>query len=404
MTMRKATRPRLPSRTAQAMIALVVLVAFGTLAVAATASRQAATAGTAQLQAGPVFKQVGSWGKLGSGNGQFLSNAYGLATDRSGNVYVADTDNFRIQVFTAKGGFKAVHAFVKSESVQDVAVDTDGSVWGTALQTGQARNFGGSGATIATPKQALGIAVDANGNVYVATAGDNIQSVIRYEKGASGYTPAKTIGGLADPGDVEVSADGSVYVVDGLTVKRFVGDRPVKTIKGGASKPLGIGVDLDCNLWMTNISQRNLTRVSPSGKVLGTATSSDLIAQDVAVGPKGDLYAYDSGKHSVIHFAEDRSKPGTAAVPRRITVSGGVARIKYALSGIACPAEVAATATLTGAGVSGKAAVKVAAGKATVISIPVKAAKGEKSAVFKIVLKTNGRPTTETKSVKVSVR
>jgi hypothetical protein len=32
------------------------------------------------------------------------------------------------------------------------------------------------------------------------------------------------------------------------------------------------------------------------------------------------------------------------------------------------------------------------------------AAKGSTSATFKIVLKTNGRPTTETRNVKVSVR
>ena len=85
-------------------------------------------------------------------------------------------------------------------------------------------------------------------------------SLIRYEKVRSGYEPAKTIGGLTSPGDVEASPDGSVYVVDGLTVKRLVADRAVKTIKGGSSRPIGIAVDLDCNLWMTNISQRNLTR------------------------------------------------------------------------------------------------------------------------------------------------
>ena len=54
-------------------------------------------------------------------------------------------------------------------------------------------------------------------------------------------------------------------------MKRFVGDRVVKTFKGGASKPIGIAVDLDCNLWMTNIAQRNLTKLPPTGKTLGTA-------------------------------------------------------------------------------------------------------------------------------------
>ena len=50
--------------------------------------------------------------------------------------------------------------------------------------------------------------------------------------------------------------------------------------------------------------------MSPTGKVLGTATSPDLIAQDVAVGPTGDLYAYDGGTHAVVRFAEDRVEAG----------------------------------------------------------------------------------------------
>lgn len=82
----------------------------------------------------------------------------------------------------------------------------------------------------------------------------------------------------------------------------------------------------------------------------------------------------------------------------------GVAKVQYTLSGVACPEQVDATASLAGKGIAGKANVKLAAGKTTVISIPVKAAAGSTSATFKIVLKTNGRPTTETRNVKVSVR
>ena len=38
------------------------------------------------------------WGTQGTGDGQF-NNPAGVAVDASGNVYVADTDNNRIQVF-----------------------------------------------------------------------------------------------------------------------------------------------------------------------------------------------------------------------------------------------------------------------------------------------------------------
>jgi sugar lactone lactonase YvrE len=354
---------------------------------------------TAAGLAGPSFKKAGSWGKSGKANGQFLANAYGVATSKSGDVYVADTDNFRVQVFSASGAFKRSFPFATSESVQDVAVGPDGSAWATALQANQARRLGG-GESITTEKQALGVAVDAEGNVYVATAGDNVRNVSRFDK-ASAYAKGKTLGGFSDPGDVEVSPDGSVYVVDGLNVKRFVDGKHVKTIKGGLSKPIGIAVDLDCNLWMTNISQRNLTQVSPTGKVLGAATDGDLIAQDVAVGPKGDLYAYDGNRRAIVRFTPDRSKPAAAAVGGNVVVAGGKAKVKYTLSGVACPAQVTATASLSGA-VNGKAGVKVAAGKSTVLTIPARGSSGK--AQFKIVLKTNGRPTTQVASVTVSVK
>jgi NHL repeat-containing protein len=368
---------------------LAVLLVAATCAVGATAAGQA----------GPTFKKVGGWGKVGKANGQFGGNAFGLAVARSGDVYVADSDNRRVQIFSAAGAFKRVFAFGADEVAQDVATGPDGTGWVAVLQAGEVRQLGGD-QTISTDKQAIGVAVDADGNVYASTAGDNIQNVSRYDK-ASGYAKGKTLGGVRDPGDVETSPDGSLYVVDGLTVKRFVADKLVKTIRGGVSKPIGIGVDLDCNLWMTNISQRNLTKVSPSGKVLGTAATPDLIAQDVAVGPKGDLYAYDGSSHGIVRLAEDRAKPAAAPVGGSVTVANGVARVKYTLSGVACPAQVAATASLSGA-VNGKAGVRVAAGKSTVLSIPAKGSSGK--AQFKIVLKTNGRPTTQVATVNVTAR
>ena len=155
-----------------------------------------------------------------------------------------------------------------------------------------------------------------------------------------------------------------------------------------------------------------MAKYSPTGKLLGTATSGDLVGTDVAVGPTGDLYVWDVYTQGVIHLVEDRSKPAAAPVAG-IAVqkkgAGYVARVKYTLAGVACPAQVDATASLAGKGIAGKARVKVGAGKATVIEIPL--AKGAlatvagttASATFKIVLKTNGRPTTQKSAVKLSV-
>ena len=181
----------------------------------------------------------------------------------------------------------------------------------------------------------------------------------------------------------------------------------------GAGVTLGIGVDLDCNVWTTNAEQRNVALYSPSGTLLATATSGDMVATDVAVGPTGDLYVFDvNGPYSVVRFTQDRSKPAAAAVSR-ISIAkkgaGYVARAGYTLSNVACPAQMDATASLAGKGVAGSAHVKVGAGKTTLIEIPLakgalaKVAGTTATATFKIVLKTNGRLTTQTRAVSVSV-
>ena len=400
-----STARGLGGRGPRVVIALLV-VAAACAASAMGSQRQLHTAASG-------YKEVGHWGTHGLGNGQFGNNAFGLATDKAGNVYVADSDQHRIQAFTSKGAFKSKFAFDLASEAQDVAIDPDGSVWGTDLTGAQALHFGAGGgslAPIATPKSAVGIAVDAQGNVYVSTQGDNVHEVVRFDKSTS-YAAGKTWGGFQSVADVEVSPDGSVYVGDDVAhvVKRFDSDgKLLKTIKAGPSNPLGIGVDLDCNIWLTGIAQRNIVKYSPTGRQLGTAASADLIGQDIAVGRTGDLYVFDSGKGSVIHFADDRSKPQAATivgVPTAAKAGGGyVVKVKYALTGVACPAQVDATASLVGKGIAGKAKVKVAAGKTTVIAIPVKGTAGAHAGVtFKIVLRTNGRPTTQSRAVNVTL-
>jgi hypothetical protein len=153
-------------------------------------------------------------------------------------------------------------------------------------------------------------------------------------------------------------------------------------------------------VWVGQISARRFAKFTPRGKLLGTVATPDVIPEDMAVGPKGDLYAL--GQTEVLRFVEDKAKPGTANVPGAIKVSKGLAKIAYTLSGVACPAEVAATATVSGPGISGKAAgLKLKAGAKNTIQMRFSKA-GSGKATFKIVLKTNGRPTTETKSVRVS--
>jgi sugar lactone lactonase YvrE len=268
----------------------------------------------------PTYEEVARFGGSGSGSGdgQFLGNAFGLATDKGGRIYVADSDNLRIQIFSPTGAFQAKIVPAARTPVNDVAVDAAGNVWATTDTNAEALQFTPGGAplaTVTTPKGAIGIGADTHGNIYVSTNGDNIQEVVRYDKSGAEYEEELTWGGFQAPSDVEVCADDTVWVADHtrLDVRRFDGSsgRLLKTIKGGLSAPIGIGVDPDCNVWMTNIAQRRIDLYSPEGKLLARAAADDLIAQDVVVAPSGDLYAFDSGSQRIVRLAPASGAAGT---------------------------------------------------------------------------------------------
>jgi sugar lactone lactonase YvrE len=375
------------------------------VAVAAVALVLGAVA-TGAITAGG-YKQAGKWGKSGTANGQFRG-PFGITTDKSGTVFVADTDNDRVQVFSASGGFLRKWGSTGSNdgqflSAQDVAVDAQGGVWVADYRNGRVQKFSSGGAfQMSVPSsQPTGVAVDGEGNLYVL---DLSGKVTKHDK-ASGYAAGKSFKAAGKGGDVEVDSEGNIIAADpgALKVTRYDSDGKAKgTMRGGLSSPIGVGTDLDCNVWVTQIASRRIAKFSASGKLLLAVDSAGAIPEDVAVGRRGDVYML--GQTEVIRFAEDKAKPATANVPGTITVSRGTARIAYTLNGVACPAEVGATATLTGPGISGKAAgLELKAGAKNTIAMKVsKAASGK--ATFKIVLKTNGRPTTETRSVTVVTR
>lgn len=59
----------------------------------------------------PEGKYVFSWGEPGLGPGQFVA-AHNIAVDKEENVYIADRENHRVQVFNSKGELQAIWQYV----------------------------------------------------------------------------------------------------------------------------------------------------------------------------------------------------------------------------------------------------------------------------------------------------
>ena len=71
-----------------------------------------------------------TFGKDGDGKGQFWYPT-GIACDSAGEVYVADTNNHRIQVFTAEGKFVGIFGVCGQElsSPYGIAIDSSNMVY-----------------------------------------------------------------------------------------------------------------------------------------------------------------------------------------------------------------------------------------------------------------------------------
>jgi DNA-binding beta-propeller fold protein YncE len=235
---------------------------------------------------------VRSWGKKGSATGQFM-NPYGVAigTDPFINggspgeaVYVADSNNDRIQEFTPSGTFVA----------------TMGSA-GTDSQPG-------------TFTQLRRVAVDANGNVWGADLWG--YRVEEFTRSSTGYTYSKTIPNpIVPPGDtnrsvfnqvrgISFDSSGDVLAMDSVNQRVDVftstgnlinncGQRGF-TSTGDFNWPRGIAFDpATGNYWIADTKQSDLQILQPlvSGcnglaqfGVVGTALGDDNYPYSIAIG------------------------------------------------------------------------------------------------------------------------
>jgi hypothetical protein len=93
-------------------------------------------------------------GSAGGGAGQ-LNQPEGVAIDGSGNVYVTDPHNYRVDEFSAAGAFVKAYGW---------GVSDGGSAYETCTSTCRAGISGGGAGQLNYPD---GVAIDGTGNVYV---------------------------------------------------------------------------------------------------------------------------------------------------------------------------------------------------------------------------------------------
>jgi len=253
-----------------------------------------------------------------------LTTPYGVALDASGNLFIADFDDCRIRKVTPGG--------------------TISTVAGKGSVTGFSGAFSGDGgsATAAFLNSPRGVALDSTNNLLIAdgdnyrirkVAGGIISTIAgngNYSFGGDGNVATATV--LSNPNGVALDANGNVYIADTLNnrIRKITTDGIMNTIAGsGASSfsgdggpaaaatlnaPAAVAVDAAGNVFIADTLNVRIRKITPGGIIStvagngvadysgdgGQATSASLdTPTGIAVDQAGNLYIGDFNNNCV---------------------------------------------------------------------------------------------------------
>jgi len=235
----------------------------------------------------------------GTGNEAQFYFPQGIALDATGNVYVADTFNNQIRKITAEG------------------------IVSTVAGTGVAGNVDGAG-NIAQFNAPSGLAFDVNGNLLIS---DFNNGTIRKLTTAGNVKTLTGIARLSGPQGIATDASGNLYVVEsGTSLIRKITPLGVLTTIAGAvgggfadgpgdkalfAVPEGITIDAAGNLYVSDLGNNRIRKITPEGTVTTVAGGGPGFANgngpnarfnapsDVTIDEAGNLYVMDVNNHII---------------------------------------------------------------------------------------------------------
>jgi sugar lactone lactonase YvrE len=278
-----------------------------------------------------------TFGSSGSGNGQFLA-AGGIAVDSSGNIYVIDGPNGRIQKFSSSGAYLTQWGSFGSDNGQfndpiGIAVDNLGNVYVSEALNSRIQKFSSSGEFIASfgfgYGELSGIAVDNNGNVYVA---DMYNRVNKFN--SSGYCLWSTGNGkdTTKVGDypnvrysLAVDSSGNVYEADTLSnrIVQFSSSGAYVTQWGSYGSgtgqfnaPWGIAADNLGNLYIIDAGNNHIDIFTNSGTYIAQLSNANFsVPWGIAVDISGSIYVTNQGNNLIQKFNADVPISSPSATP-----------------------------------------------------------------------------------------
>jgi streptogramin lyase len=294
--------------------------------------------------AAPAFAAFGylsTFGKAGSGDGEFGGPA-GLDVDSTGNVYVTDPGNQRVQMFDAQGTFLTRWGTPGSgpgefnmHSNADVGADGAGNVYIVDFNNFRVQKFNVAGSSpIVTFERQWAAGMDAGPPTVVATgSGNNVYVVAGGKKvqrfdGSTGTMLGEWghqggSGVFANVSGIATDASGNVYTLEQSTprVQKF---DPSGNFLGQFDVPGGVAgsspIDVDPNsgtIYVVDADNATIKRLSPDGALIDTFDCPGGL-QGLATSPSDRVYA--TSGDAVRVFGEGGGP--CSNVPQRLTFRG----------------------------------------------------------------------------------
>jgi len=271
------------------------------------------------------------FGEPGVGPGQ-LKNPSGIAVAQAGDIYVADTDNDRVQRFSPRGVFlDQVGGFGRGDAHFNRPVGVAAG-FGLEVYVADSRNrrisiftqglrpagiVGGEGAVRPALEFGFlgGVAVSRSGQVYVTDAeGNHVVRITHFDRVERGFGGIGYGGGeLSRPAGLAVAEDGRVYVADQgndrvVAFDRFgglvaaLGEEVLKSPAGVAVAPRGTVVVADTGHHRVVFFDGRRGQVITEMGRAGDGPMAFDAPKGVAVDLDGYLYVLDSGNGRVQKF------------------------------------------------------------------------------------------------------
>jgi sugar lactone lactonase YvrE len=257
----------------------------------------------------PIFSS--SFGTTGSGYGQF-KGPYGMAIDSSGNIWVADSGNDRVQKFNSKGEYQSQFGSTGIGNGQfkrptDIAITPGGDLWVVDAENARVQKFNSKGEYLGkfgVPGsgngqfvEPLGIAIDKNGNIWVS---DRSFSPLEQFNASGEYIRTAGGGLLGYPEGVAVDSENNVWVVDweGNSVQKysptgqFVSQfGSYGTGNGQLAGPTAIEFMPSGNMLVSDSETGRVQEFSPGGEYLAQFGAGKLyMPSGIVFGSAGSVY------------------------------------------------------------------------------------------------------------------